>query len=127
MTEDSTQSPDNRAPDTGSPDTEERQGVGGKFVVIVILVLIGIGSAAWFAMDHGRDVLDKGTGSKFAAAFEKECEPQYGRETCRRAAGENHSRCLRESASQTDAGIAYDREVYLTCLRDALDSIAAPQ
>lgn len=109
--------------DSGQPDS----GKGGKVVVLFILLLIGVGTAAWFAMDHGRDVLDKGTGTRFAAAFEKECQPAHGEERCKEVAGQNHARCFRQSASSSEAGIEYDREVYLACLRDVLDSASAPQ
>lgn len=105
-------------PATGQPDG----GSGGKIVVLFILLLIGGGTAAWFTMDHGRDVLDKGTGTKFAAAFEKECQPKHGKDLCKEVAGVNHARCLRLSASKAESGVDYDRKIYLECLRDALDS-----
>jgi hypothetical protein len=105
-----------------NPEQPRREGTGGTIVVAALLVLIAAGTAAWFAMDHGRDVLSKDKGTIFAAAFEKECLPAHGKETCRATAGKNHSRCLRDSATQTDAGIEYDREIYLKCMRAALDT-----
>jgi hypothetical protein len=109
------------------PEPERKSGVGGPIVVIGILLIIAAGTGAWFLMDHGGDMLSKTTGTEFAAAFEKECQPNHGKEICRSVAGQNHARCLRDAASTNDSGIVYEEITYLACMRAALDTRVAPK
>ncbi len=108
------------------PDGQESrpEGTGGSIVVVILLVCIAAGTAAWFSMDHGRDILSKDTGRNFAAAFEKQCQPNHPVDTCKAVAGEHHTPCLRGAASEAEGGIEYDQKAYLKCMRDALDSRA---
>ena len=104
------------AEETNAPPGRGGQNVQSKAIVVILIGAIALGIGTWFAFDATRPVLDRETGRLFAAEFEKRCQRERDEQICTEIAGANHVECLASSASPADEGVAYDRNVYLTCM-----------
>jgi len=97
-------------------DTAQPDGIGGKLVVVALLLVVLAGVAWWALTDANKPALDPKTGKRFAAAFEKECVSKTDARSCKSLLGAHHAACLRACASRSDAGVSYDAAAYRQCM-----------
>lgn len=95
---------------------------GSKLMVIGIVVLILVGTAAWNAWDlFGTQGLDPKRVKEMAKAYEKICvEQTKDLKVCKRHIGEHHRQCLTKGISRPadnpKGAPIYDDAAYQACM-----------